>query len=726
MLAGLEILSLLNQIRYLEGIDWFDMSFISKEALVLDLASEGLLRLFMLNLLSTTYLVKFLHLLSSGHIFCVLVISAQANQNLIIRVIIQGLLFCLLLCLSHRARKKTKEGDEKDFYKYKKEEIMKTVLDNICEGVILLDKEGEVKYVNNYLDDSGNGLTLEKLSNQFCNFELNDWIPAKIVKRPSINQIGKFDLSSSRLSFSDLPKLLDSSFDFSRVASLIDIFNLYMKLSAETVADSWKFRPIFKAKFRRSQEDQDRYVELDARVIQGEEGNNNTQLLILVKDTTQHDLKSLLIEKEKNTYQENFVSSLSHELRTPLNANLAFLEQALDSNLIHPEIKEKLIKPAFVSAKLLFYIVSDVIDYSMILANTIKLDFKTKNIIRTVNKCLEIFYAKAIEKKIKLNLVIEGEIPTEFCTDHKRVSQILVNFLKNAVQFTIKGTIEVVLKRSSNQSIVITVKDTGIGMSQSAQERLSHSLSTGQLRDKIHDNSAGIGFGMFISNKLTKLLNDSSSGVGFRSELGTGSQFYFEVKNSPLSSSDAERDSPKNNSKQKNQVSEAFHHDGLNLNSSVFRYTTRCLKNRFNSSPAPFCQNIFDQPKSRVLVVDDEVFNIIVIENFCKSLGILVEKALNGEEALMKLKACSSDRRSPIKAIFMDINMPVKDGYQATKEIQEMINNGEVERVPVIGVTAYGSKEKIEKGYNSGMAEVLIKPLSKEVIMEVLSYYKVI
>ena len=74
----------------------------------------------------------------------------------------------------------------------------------------------------------------------------------------------------------------------------------------------------------------------------------------------------------------------------------------------------------------------------------------------------------------------------------------------------------------------------------------------------------------------------------------------------------------------------------------------------------------------------------------------------------------------------MDINMPVKDGYQATKEIQEMMKNGEVERVPVIGVTAYGSKDKIERGYNCGMVEVLNKPLSKEVILEVLNYYKVI
>jgi len=707
LLASLKILSLLSQIRYLEEIDWYDPLLIDKEALVLDLAFEGLLRISLLNLLSTTYLIKLLHLLSSGHIFCILAISAQANQNLIIRVILQGLLFCLPLFLSHKARKQPKEATQKDLSNPRREEVMRNVLDNICEGVILLDKEGEVKFVNNYLESPENKLTLEKLSTQFSYFELNDFIPANHVKCPSINQIGKFDLSSSRFSFSHIPKPIDSSFSSNEVSNLIDVFNLYMKpsseLSAETDASSRKFRPIFKAKFRRSQENQGRDVELGTRVIQGGEEHGDKQLLILVKDTTQYDFKSLLIEKEKNTYQENFVSSLSHELRTPLNANLAFLEQAMDSNLTHSDIKEKLIKPAFVSAKLLFYIVSDVIDYSMILANTLKLDIRSKSLISTVHECFDIFQAKAVEKGIKLNLTIQGEIPTKFYTDHKRVLQVLVNLLKNSFRFTTKGTIEVILKRSSNQNVLIVVRDTGIGIARRTQEKLQDSLNTEKLRDKVHENSAGIGFGLFLSNKLAKLLNNGSYGLDFYSELESGSKFFFEVQNFA--------------SQTQNKLHSPLkkHEEESNLAESVFRYTTRGLKNCFNH-----------QPKPRVLVVDDEVFNIIVIENFCKSLGISAERALNGEEALMKLKACSNDGKTPIKAIFIDINMPVKDGYQATKEIQQMINKREIERIPIIGVTAYGSKEKVEKGYKSGMVEVLIKPLSKEMILGALSHYKVI
>ena len=635
--------------------------------------------------------------------------SSKTQQNLVIRAFIQGLLFCLVPYILHKTKEKKNEKLNKSFQIEKDNKIMMNMIDHVCEGVVLLDEKGEIKYMNNHLrksfNSNENDLTLQKLSNKFSSFELNDLLPNNnnLDKSPSFKQIRL----TKNLSFSNLSPLYDkvnSHLNSNTLKTLLDIFDFYMKSSSSSenvTARSGKFRPTFRAKVQQDDlYESSRYVELDVCVIQ--ENDDEKYLLILVKDTEQTDFKRLLIEKEKTIYQENFISSLSHELRTPLNSNLAFLEQALDSPLIPTDIKGEFIKPAFVSAKLLFYIVSDVLDYSMLLANNLKLDIRSKNLVSTVNECFEIFQTKAVEKSIKQNLVVQGEIPNEFYTDHKRVSQVLVNLLKNSFRFTTKGTIEVILKRSSHQNILIVVRDTGIGIARKTQEKLHDSLSTERLRDKIHENSAGIGFGLFISNKLAKLLNDDSHGLDFSSELDNGSQFFFEVQNF----------APQTQNKLHSPLKR--HEEESNLGESVFRYTTRSLKNRFNL-----------QPKSRVLVVDDEVFNIIVLENFCKSLGISVERALNGEEALMKLKTCSNDGHSPIKAIFMDINMPVKDGYQATMEIQKMINNREIERIPVIGVTAYGSKEKVERGYKSGMVEVLIKPLSKEMILEALSYYKI-
>lgn len=143
-------------------------------------------------------------------------------------------------------------------------------------------------------------------------------------------------------------------------------------------------------------------------------------------------------------------------------------------------------------------------------------------------------------------------------------------------------------------------------------------------------------------------------------------------------------------------------------------------------------KNMFRTPKKmmsegcqvKALIVDDEIFNIIVLENFCKSLGIATEKAFNGREALNKLKVSCYDTTFSIKIVFMDINMPLMDGYETTIAINEMIERGEIEDVVVIGVTAYVSRDMIEKGIECGMKEVMNKPVTKEGLIGILRKYK--
>jgi len=435
-------------------------------------------------------------------------------------------------------------------------------------------------------------------------------------------------------------------------------------------------------------------------------------LLLFIKDLTEFDRRSLSLEKEKLIYRDSLIASFSHELRTPLNSNLGFLEQSLDSDLISAEAKEKFIKPALSSGRLLFFIISDILDYSLILAHGLRLDITGQNLLENINSCVKLIQPKLVEKGLTFKFTIEGNIPQLFYTDHKRLSQIIINLFNNAIQFTMKGELEIIVTECLRNNIMISVKDTGIGMDESSQERLQNNLDQEELNQKVNDSSIGIGLGLFISNKLVKMLNQQRGGLKFRSVKDQGSIFSFEIKNQHSTIGDVEN-SPSN------RLSRFEIEQSMNLNTKVRQYNTKEIKNIFKRRVS--------QGKVRVLVVDDEIFNIIVIENFCKALGIEVEKALNGKEAIEKLRVCArEENKAAIKMVFMDINMPVMDGYQATREVHKMIEDGEIEDVTVIGVTAYISWDKIEKGYRSGMAEILTKPISKEMIMEIFKKYRII
>ena len=387
----------------------------------------------------------------------------------------------------------------------------------------------------------------------------------------------------------------------------------------------------------------------------------------------------------------------------------------MDSPLIPSEAKEKYIRPALVSGRLLFFMVSDILDYSLILANGLRLNYKPQSVLKTINDCFEIIQPKFIEKNLRLHLTLEGNIPPYTNTDHKRLSQILINLLNNSLQFTMKGEVEINVTRVSCGKLLISVKDTGIGMDKETQVKLESNLAKDYIDEKANHNSIGIGLGLFISNKLAKILNpDSQKGVKFVSSKNFGSTFYFEVKDYQQQRHDL---SPK-------RLSGLEIEPHLNLNVKLRQYDTKKLKNCFRESLRGSGMNSLD--KVQLLIVDDEIFNIIVLENFCKALGVKTEKALNGQEAIEKLKLSPKNSYSSIKVIFMDINMPIMDGYQATREIHNLVEKGEIEDVTVIGVTAYISWDKIEKGYRSGMTEILNKPVSKETILNVLTKYKIL
>jgi CheY-like chemotaxis protein/anti-sigma regulatory factor (Ser/Thr protein kinase) len=363
--------------------------------------------------------------------------------------------------------------------------------------------------------------------------------------------------------------------------------------------------------------------------------------------------------------------------------------------------------------------VSDILDFSLIILNKLRLDVKARDITRTIHDCLELFQNKVRQKGITLKLTLHKDVPRILYTDHQRMSQVLTNLLSNAVQFTLKGEVEVIVSKLANNNVLMTVTDTGIGMDETVIKKLERKLSNEMLKEKLSEASVGIGLGLYIANKLAKVLNpQKEAGIEFVSEAQIGSRFFFEIENKE----------PKRLDPMKSDI---FHRGGsdflgidekCDLMHRLKNYNSHSMKNLFRLSK----KAISEGSQARVLIVDDEIFNITVIENFCKSLGVATEKAFNGKEAINKLKLCANDNQVPIKLVFMDVNMPVMDGYEATISIMNLIEAGEIDDTMVVGLTAYVSRDMIDKCYECGMAEVVNKPISKETLIEVLTRYKVL
>jgi len=604
-------------------------------------------------------------------------------------------------------------------------ETLAKILNFLPEGVVAVDLKGEVRFMNNYMCnilDFNEKVTLQELSTSLSDFKFRE---ASIQANNSLALLKEVSILTDKSALNNRPSVQDSKIKLSRtdflhkIEGITSLESLFISCITDPDAQeaTERYVPTFQTRYHHPHNDTWYSIEIKVHLLS--ENLHEKYFIILLRDTTERDHRIISLEKEKILYRDNLIASFSHELRTPLNANLAFIEQSLESPDIPEHVKKNLLKPAFDSGRLLFYMVSDILDFSLIILNKLRLDVKARDIKRTVHDCLELFQNKVRQKGISLKLKFHQDVPRVLHTDHQRMSQVLTNLLSNAVQFTLKGEVEVIVSKLANNNIMITVTDTGIGMDENVIRKLERKLSNEMLKEKLSEASVGIGLGLYIANKLAKVLNpQKETGIEFVSEAQVGSKFFFEIENKE----------PKRLDTIKSEILHRGGSDFLGIDEKcdlmhrLKNYNSHSMKNLFRLSK----KAISEGSQARVLIVDDEIFNITVIENFCKSLGIATEKAFNGKEAINKLKLCTNDSQVPIKLVFMDVNMPVMDGYEATISIMNLIEVGEIDDTMVVGLTAYVSRDMIDKCYECGMAEVVNKPISKETLIEVLVRYKVL
>jgi CheY-like chemotaxis protein/nitrogen-specific signal transduction histidine kinase len=458
--------------------------------------------------------------------------------------------------------------------------------------------------------------------------------------------------------------------------------------------------------------------------------SNETCLIFIFRDTTARDTIAML--EGDNAYKDKLLASVSHELRTPLNGNMNLIDCAILDPAIPQKVKDKFLIPAVRSGKLLLHIINDILDYSQMQANSLKLVFTENDLKKGIEDAVQLVELQAARKGIQLIFECDNSIPTNFQTDHNRVSQIALNLLSNALKFTFKGCIKCVVEKLDS-NVRISISDTGIGISPENQKKLFGMYTKLEYENQNEINPRGVGLGLSISNMLAQILGPPNNvGITVSSVPGIGSTFSFflcertgvnQVKaiKKPKSPRSA---AGKYQSECASPVSEGVSSLPLHSTkefSTVFELTKKKMITSF--SDIVISTKKCECPK--ILAVDDDGFNIMAMESILGVLGYSCVASYNGYDAIEKffdrLHNPCCEECTGFKVIFMDCSMPVIDGMDTTKELRSRMEAEGVVGISIIGCTAYTSEQQLKDCIEAGMDDVTLKPLEKAKLASLLT-----
>ncbi|MGK7392451.1 MAG: ATP-binding protein [Candidatus Cyclobacteriaceae bacterium M2_1C_046] len=412
-----------------------------------------------------------------------------------------------------------------------------------------------------------------------------------------------------------------------------------------------------------------RYLEFNSINLKYKEGVEG--MLLDCRDITQRkkDAEELMRAQKA---KEKFLANMSHEIRTPINGIAGMVNLLLEVQNENDRVKYlTAIKHSTENLKV---IINDILDFSMIESGKLrfeKIGFKVKNQVESV---IDTFRYQAKEKGLELKFHIDPTADIVVIGDPVRLSQILINLISNALKFTHTGYIKITIDLKNiirdRAYLRFAVHDTGVGISHEKLERIFESFS--QADESITRRYGGTGLGLTISKQLVELQNGE---IVVTSEEGNGSTFSFVIPYLVGKASDVAKEVAIPNKKQD-----------------------------------------LSFPQAKILLVEDNDINRLYATNLLKKWNFYVDGAENGVIALEKLKA------NDYHLIFMDIQMPVMDGYETTRTIRATFPESK-KNIPIIAITANAIKGENERSREAGMNDYIIKPFQPEELQAILRKY---
>lgn len=377
-------------------------------------------------------------------------------------------------------------------------------------------------------------------------------------------------------------------------------------------------------------------------------------------------IEALAASKAKS----DFLATMSHEIRTPLNGVLGIAQLLMATGL--DEEQSEFVRVINDSGQILLRLLNDILDLSKIEAGKLELDIQPLEIRQLANDTQTLWQGRAVQKQIAFEIDVQGENGRIFSADSVRLKQVLFNLVGNAIKFTEQGSVDVHLalhdigrKRSVLRA---EVRDTGCGIPEDAQKNLFNAFS--QADAETTRKHGGSGLGLAICKRLVDLMGGT---IGFRSTEREGSTFWFEV---PLKV------------------------DAVDL----------------APSHPQIDQAISETPKAtdeiRILVAEDNPVNQAVAKGFLKLKGLAADFVENGREAVEACKAGDYD------LVLMDMEMPVMDGLEATREIRSL--EGPVASVQILALTAHALSGAAERCQAAGMDGHVAKPINKDALFSAI------